>query len=81
VIAEYKKNILASATPLHYQYSFDLYQTIDTNQLAGLLYFNQAVKAFNDEKWDECSEKLSVASQTTNSPRITELAAIVNSKL
>jgi hypothetical protein len=78
VTAEYQKNILASATPSHHQYSFSLYRTIDPNQLAGLLYFNQAVKAFNAEKWEECSEKLSAASQTTSSPRITELTEILS---
>jgi hypothetical protein len=78
IIGEYKKNILASASPSHYQYSFSLYKVIDTNQLAGLLYFNQAVKAFNAGKWDECSEKLSAAGRITNSPRVAALAALLN---
>jgi hypothetical protein len=78
VISDYKKNVLAAATPSHYRYSFNLFKTIDTNQLAGLLYFNQAVKAFNAEKWEECSEKLSAASQTTSSPRVAELSAILD---
>lgn len=77
VLAAYKKNILASATPSHYQYNFNLYKTVDINQLPGLLYFNQAVNAFNAEKWDECSEKLLAASQATDSPRVAELATLL----
>lgn len=77
VVAEYKKNLLASATSSHYQYSFSLYRPVNTDQLVGLLYFNQAVNAFNRERWNECSEKLTVASQSTNSPRIAELADLL----
>lgn len=78
VIGEYKKNVLASATPAHYKYTFDLFQPIDPNQLAGLLYFNQAVKAFNNGKWMECSEKLAAAANYTTSPRIAELGAMLS---
>jgi len=76
-IAAYRKNTLQAATPSHYQYSFSLYQTVDVDQLAGLLYFNQAVKAFNAQKWDECSEKLSAASKTIRSPRVDALAELL----
>jgi len=58
VLDQYKKNILEAATPSQHQYNFSLFKTVDVDQLPGLLYFNQAVKAFNAEKWDECSKKL-----------------------
>ncbi len=61
VIADYRKN-------------FSLFVTVDVDQLPGLLYFNQAVKAFNAAKWDECSEKLSAAATKTNSPQVAALA-------
>jgi hypothetical protein len=77
MVAEYQKNLLASATASHYRYSFNLYRTITTDQLAGLLFFNQAVNAFNSERWTECSEKLTAASRSTNSPRIAELAELL----
>lgn len=80
VIARYQKNTLPGATAQHHQYSFSLFETVEVNQLPGLLYFNQAVKAFNAEKWDECSEKLSAAKLTTNSPRIGELTALLQSR-
>lgn len=76
-INEYKKNALVWATPSHYQYSFSLYQPVNTDQLAGLLYFNQAVNAFNDHKWLECSDKLSASSSTTSYLRVSQLAAML----
>lgn len=77
-IAGYQKNTLKSATASHYQYSFSIYNAVEPDQLPGLLYFNQAVNAFNQEHWEECSEKLSAASLTTDSPRIAELAALLS---
>jgi hypothetical protein len=76
-IAEYRKNTLNDATSAHHQYSFSLYKTVDVDQLAGLLYFNQAVKAFNAEKWEECSEKLTAAAQSTSSPHVAELSELL----
>lgn len=77
-ISKYQRNTLTAATPSHYQYAFSLYQSIGTDRLAGLLYFNQAVKAFNKQSWNECSEKLSEASKSTDSPRIAELVELLD---
>lgn len=57
--------------------SHHIYQSVKADQLPGLLYFNQAVKAFNARQWQECSDKLSVASGKSNSPRIAELAIML----
>ena len=76
-LAVYRENRLASATPLHHQYPFNIYQSVDTNELAGLLYFNQAVKAYNAHQWAQCSDQLSASSGKTNSPRIAELAIML----
>jgi len=78
VISKYKKNLLASASPTHYEYTFSLYRQVSTDQLVGLLYFNQAVNAFNGKRWNECSEKLTAAKQTTDSPRIVELLSLLD---
>jgi hypothetical protein len=77
VLTNYRANVLASATPLHYQYSFSLYQSVSADQLAGLLFFNQAVKAFNDHKLVECSDKLELSAVRNQSPRISELATVL----
>jgi hypothetical protein len=79
-IAKYQQNTLQAADESSHQYSFSIYNSVEPDQLPGLLYFNQAVKAFNKEQWAECSEKLSAASQTTNSPRIAELATLLSAK-
>jgi len=76
-LAEYQKNILEAATPSHHQYSFSLYNSVSADQLAGLLYFNQAVKAFNAHEWKECSSKLAAASSIADSPRIAELVQLL----
>lgn len=76
-VAQYRKNAL-DASPAHHRYNFSLYQPVDPNQLTGLLYFNQAVKAFNEGNWTKCSEKLSAAKRNSNSPRIAELTALLN---
>jgi hypothetical protein len=74
-LSEYRKNELN--VEAGHQYSFDLFKTVDVDQLAGLLYINQAVKAFNAAKWDECSEKLSAAAQKTDSPHVAELTELL----
>lgn len=61
-----------------YKKKFNIFMTVDADQLPGLLYFNQAVKAFNAEKWDECSEKLSAAAMNTTSPQVAELAELLH---
>lgn len=60
-----------------YEYSFNLYQEISSQQLAGLLYFNQAVAAYNDSKWVSCSEKIVAAENHCDSPRIAALASVL----
>ena len=77
MIANYRSNALASATSAHYKYSFSLYQSVTPDQLAGLLFFNQAVKAFNDRKWVECSDKLEMSALNNPSPRVNELASVL----
>jgi hypothetical protein len=76
-LATYRENRLVSATPATHQYSFNIYQSVDTNELEGLLYFNQAVKAFNSHQWSQCSDQLSASSGKSNSPRIAELAIML----
>lgn len=76
-LAQYRENTLNESTPQQYKYTFSLFKKVDVDQLPGLLYINQAVKAFNAEKWDECSEKLTAAAMTTNSPHVAELTELL----
>lgn len=75
----YRKNLVAQAGPRKraHDYSFNLYTKVLPEQVAGLLYFNQAVNAFNKGSLALCAEKLLLAHQHYETPRTTELAALV----
>jgi hypothetical protein len=70
----YRANRLTapSAQP-HLEYSFKLYQRISPANLNGLLYFNQAVKAYNKHMLLESSVLLEKASANYSSPRCEEV--------
>jgi hypothetical protein len=78
-IRSYRENKLlaAAADKYYYQYELDLYQQVMPQQLTGLLYFNQAVLAFNNNDLTECALKLKKAIRIYNSPRAKELIAIL----
>jgi hypothetical protein len=59
-----------------YRYSCDLYREVKPNQLPGLLYYNQAVKAFNAGSLEKCGELLTKAKSIYDTPRINEFSSI-----
>jgi len=71
----------ANADKYYYHYDLDLYQEVKPQQLTGLLYFNQAVIALNDNDLTECALKLKKAVRIYNSPRIAEFASILVRKV
>jgi hypothetical protein len=74
----YKANVLASNTGHQYfRYSFKLYQRISAVNLNGLLYFNQAVKAYNQHMLLESTEFLEKANINFSSPRCEELGILL----
>lgn len=78
-IGDYRKNLLVAdnSNRVYYRYSFDLYQKISVEKLTGLLYFNQAVRAFNHRDWTASSKALEKANTLYASPRCEELGAIL----
>jgi hypothetical protein len=82
-LVQYQENqmLIASAGKHYYQYDLDLYQQVMPQQLTGLLYFNQAVTAFNASDLVECAQKLKKAVRIYNSPRIAEFAVILVSRI
>jgi hypothetical protein len=50
---------------------------VQPNQLPGLLYFNQAVIAYNNKDLVECAAKLDQARKIYESPRTSEFAIIL----
>ncbi len=71
----------SSSKKYFYQYDLDLYQQVMPQQLSGLLYFNQAVVAFNENDLPSCAQKLKKAIRIYNSPRIAEFAVILVNKI
>jgi hypothetical protein len=70
----YKANTLNSnSNQRQLQYSFKLYQRISPANLSGLLYFNQAVRAYNQQMLLESAALLEKANMSYSSPRCEEL--------
>ena len=71
----YQQNLLTSSKSgsFQYRYSFQLYQVINAQQVTGLLFFNQAVKAFNNREWARSSICLKKAMNYYPSERCEEL--------
>ncbi|TXH26109.1 MAG: hypothetical protein E6Q96_08290 [Cyclobacteriaceae bacterium] len=78
-ISTYKQNQLQASNSgsIHYQFDLNLYNVIQPGQLSGLLLFNQAVVAFNNQQYEVCALRLKEAVQIYDSPRTTEFAAIL----
>ena len=77
-IAHYQKNIpTVPSSEYVYQYSFSLYQKISKNNLDGLLYFNQAVRTYNQQEWEMCSILLEKANSLYPSPRCMALGSLL----
>lgn len=79
-IGNYKQNTIAAIPAKDkkfYLFNLNLYHRLQQNQLPGLLYFNQAVKAYNSGDWEHCSILLDKAKAIYNSPRIEELTLIL----
>ncbi len=60
-----------------YRYSFNLYQNLSPEKLTGLLYFNQAVKAYNRHEWLSSAILLQKANAVYVSPRCEALGSIL----
>lgn len=78
-IAQYQKNIpVTSSSGYVFQYPFSLFQKISKNNLNGLLFFNQAVKAYNRQDWETCATLLEKAHAHYASPRCSALRSLLN---
>ena len=59
-----------------YRYQCDLYDEVSPNLLPGLLYYNQAVKAFNAGSLEKCGDLLLKARSIHNTARVDEFGSI-----
>lgn len=54
-----------------------LFNEVTVDELTGLLYYNQCVKAFNNQQWMEAIINLDLASKYYNSERIQEMKSLL----
>lgn len=74
-IKTYKENLVSNTSKdkNYYTFSFNLFHEVNPEQLTGLLFFNQCVKAFNNQEWQKAIQLLKKARLVYDSPRIGEL--------
>jgi hypothetical protein len=61
----------------YYLYSFKLFNEVNLDQMAGLLYYNEAIEEFNDHHFQDAVADLDKAMSLYNSPRIAEFSKII----
>jgi hypothetical protein len=61
----------------YYLYSFKLFNEVSLDQMLGLLYYNEAIQAFNNHQLQDAVVDLDNATALYNSPRITEFSKII----
>jgi len=60
-----------------YNFGSNLFREVTPVQLTGLLYYNQGIKAFNNQRWNEATRLLAAAKKIYDSPRIKEIEILV----
>lgn len=61
----------------HYDFSFDLFNTVTIEELAGLLYYNLAIEAYNKQNLAQAIFYLNESISRYTSPRIEEMARLL----
>lgn len=76
---EYRNNALPNTERegVRYEFSFNLWEAVTLEELTGLLYFNNAVKAYNKQDLTEAALLLIKAGQYKPSPRIEEFSVLL----
>lgn len=75
----YRRNEIqkANTDKRYYHFSFDLYNDVNLDEMLGLLYYNQAIKAYNNHQWVNSIAYLEKASAQYRSPRLEEFSRII----
>lgn len=78
-IEGYKKNRMAeiATDKKFYRYNFDLFNEVRLDEMAGLLFYNQSVKAYNSQNLASSIRLLGNAQELYTSARITEFSTIL----
>ncbi|MCK6617305.1 MAG: hypothetical protein L6Q51_06650 [Cyclobacteriaceae bacterium] len=67
----------ADSDLMRYEFSFDMYNAVTIDELAGLLYYNQAIEAYNNQQLTQAVFFLGEAIARYSSPRIEEMARLL----
>jgi hypothetical protein len=65
----------------YYQYNCQLYKPIHREELIGLIYYNKAVVAYNNNNWNQSRDFIAKARQRYASPRCLELEALLEAQI
>jgi hypothetical protein len=78
-INSYRQNLIQQkqSDKSYYQFRFELFSTVTLDQMMGLMYYNRAVKAFNDKQLGDAIQYLDRAFVLYQSPRIDEFSKIL----
>lgn len=78
-LGAYSQNVLEDTDQekTFYQYAASLFNKVTLDELRGLLYYNQAVKSYNERKFVEAVTYLEHAAKHYSSERIIEFANLV----
>lgn len=67
----------ASGKHVQYEFSFNIWEAVSAEELTGLLYFNQAIKSYNQRELEATTSHLINAARYRPSERVEEFAALV----
>jgi hypothetical protein len=78
-ISTYRRNAIQTngGSKNFYRFRFDLYEEVTLDQMLGLLYYNQAIKAYNNHHWVEAVSALDKAFALYQSPRMEEFSKVM----
>ncbi len=78
-IAEYKENGYRNnnSQKTYYQYSFDLFNEVNLDQVTGLLHYNVSIDAYNKQELASSIEALTKAMKLYQSPRIQAFSQLI----
>jgi len=78
-IAGYRQNSIqaSGSTKTYYRYNFDLYNSVNLDQVLGLLHYNLSIAAFNGQELTLSIDHLRKAMELYQSPRFEEFSKIL----
>lgn len=80
-VAEYKAKNQEVLEKNTFTFQFDLFNQVNISQLEGLLVYNNSVAAYNQRNFTKAVDDLYSASLQYNSPRIIEMAVLIEGYL